>query len=647
MLHETSLLASRQDGTYPRPQLVRAQWRDLSGQWSFAFDDEDAGLVEGWMHDVGAFPLTITVPFPPESAASGIGDPSHHRVLWYRRPVTAADVAATGHAAGRTLVLHFGAVDYRADVWIGGQHIQRHEGGHTPFAVEVPYTGGDIDIVVRVEDDPQDLAQPRGKQDWEARRHVVWYDRTSGIWQPVWLESLPRQHLTHLAWRPSLAGATVQLEVELSERPVSDTVLHVTLRKGDETLATQVLSLIEPRQTMEFSLPALRNGQSHDDYLWSPERPTLIDATIELQTAGQDADAVQSYLGLRDVAEADGRFLLNGRPYAVQGILSQGYWPGSHLAAPNADALRAEVQLIKELGFTTARVHQKIEDPRFMYWADRLGLLLWTEMPSTYEFSVTGTSRLVTEWIDVLRRDSSHPSIVVWVPFNESWGVQQVATSAQQRAAVRALYELTRAIDDSRLVISNDGWEHTRSDLLTIHDYENDPARLHDAYSTPEATRRNLEGFAPNSRQMLVGTPEEVLATSEKPVILSEFGGVSVEPPGNDAWGYRVVETTEHFQEHLAALFDAAHASEGLAGWCYTQLTDTAQETNGLVDENRTPKLPIELIRAIVMGEYRPRNAEPVFGQPRDAGAGSSSNSVSRSLMAVPPIDTDLGEGAQ
>jgi len=598
---------SEQDGSYPRPQLVRPGWLDLAGVWEFEFDDEDRGRDSGWVTRAEPFSRSITVPFPPESPASGIGDTGFHRVMWYRRSVSADEVATAGHEPGRRLLLHFGAVDYRADVWVSGHHVAHHEGGHTPFSAEVPDAAAGFDIVVRVEDDPHDLAQPRGKQDWEEQRHVVWYDRTSGIWQPAWIESVPPQHVAHLAWLPSVADAQATLSIELAERPRAGTRVRIALRAGDEMLADQSVSLTETHSSVVVSIASLRNGQALEDYLWCPERPTLIDATLELEVPGQARDVVGSYLGFRDVGEEGGRFLLNDRPYEIRGVLSQGYWRDSHLAAPHHDALRAEVELIKSLGFTTVRVHQKIEDPRFLYWTDRLGVLVWEEMPSAYEFSATAAARLVAEWTEVVRRDSSHPSVVVWVPFNESWGVQHIATNARQQDLVRSLYHLTKGLDHTRLVISNDGWEHTRSDLLTIHDYENDAVRLLASYGTPEAIRQSLEGIAPSGRRMLIGTEEERAYTAAKPVVLSEFGGVSIEPTGNGTWGYRHVDSHDHFEEHLVGLFAAARESEGLAGWCYTQLTDTAQETNGLADENRIPKLPAGRIRAIVEGgDYVP-----------------------------------------
>ncbi|MGB4136737.1 MAG: glycoside hydrolase family 2, partial [Microbacterium sp.] len=382
MPQESLTSASSQDGRYPRPQLVRASWADLSGPWRFAFDPDDRGVRDEWAKDPSAIAGEIIVPFPPESPASGIGDTAYHRVLWYRRTVTTTEVAEAGHTDGRTLLLHFGAVDFRADVFIDGERVGSHEGGHTPFTVVVPERGASgFDLVVRAEDDPHDLAQPRGKQDWAERRHVVWYDRTSGIWQPVWLESVPRRHVASLVWHADPDAATVRLAVELDGPPTPGSRLSVRLARAGETVATQSAEISGDRATMTLALPGLRNGQARDEWLWSPDRPNLVDAQIELTVPDGETDRLGSYLGIRSVGADAGAFLVNDRPTPIRAVLSQGYWPQSHLAAPDADALRSEAQLVKDLGFTSVRVHQKIEDPRFLFWADRLGLLVWAEMP--------------------------------------------------------------------------------------------------------------------------------------------------------------------------------------------------------------------------------------------------------------------------
>jgi beta-galactosidase/beta-glucuronidase len=517
---------------HPRPQFTRASWADLCGPWAFPVDDADRGTDQGWAQlgsghadPADPFDRTIQVPFPPESPASGIGDPSIHPVVWYRRSVTAEDLAAAGHVPGNTALLHFGAVDHVADVWADGIHLTHHEGGHTPFTVELPTAlvddaPGPITVTVRAQDDADDLTQPRGKQEWRQAPHVIWYDRTTGIWQPVWLESVPTQHLAYLAWSPDLPRTCVDLDLELSRRPLPGTIVRVSLHgPAGELLADVSAAVTGRRERISLPLSTLRNRQELETYLWSPERPVLIDAEVTLvepAAGGEDGDGrdgdgrgpvgprtaasrdvVGSYLGLREVGTADGNFLLNRRPTKVHAVLNQGFWPQSHLAAPSGDALREEVQLILDLGFTTARVHQKIEDPRFLYWADRLGLMIWEEMPSSYDFTATSTARLLAEWQEAIRRDVSHPCIVTWVPFNESWGVQELVDGAPQRDLTRAGYHLTKSLDPTRPVISNDGWEHTRSDLLTIHDYENDPQRLLATYETPQNRARFAGSDAP------------------------------------------------------------------------------------------------------------------------------------------------------
>lgn len=603
MTKTSPMSATAQDGSYPRPQMMRAHWADLGGVWEFSYDDADRGIREEWWRGERAFARQIIVPFPPESRASSIGDTTFHRVVWYRRTLSDADLADAGQHVGHTFLLHFGAVDYRAQVWIDGQYAGAHEGGHTPFSVEVPHAHAGAVIVVRAEDDPHDLSQPRGKQDWQADPHVIWYDRTTGIWQPVWLESVPPTRIGRLRWHPDGTNALVAVDVSV-DGPVDDEITaRVALRLGDEELGSAVGPIAGGRARLTVAIEALRNGQDHERFRWSPEQPTLLDATIELRSpSGDTIDVVSSYVGLRTVGAADGHFLLNGFPYPIRAVLEQGFWPESHLAAPTGEAIREEVELIKELGFNTARLHQKIEDPRFLYWADRLGLLVWAELPSAYEYSDESIERLTSEWLQVLRRDASHPCIAVWVPFNESWGVADLPGSAAQRALTRALYQLTVAYDPTRLVVSNDGWEHTRSDLFTVHDYENDAEVLLARYADSSASGAAMSGREANGRRMVLDEDDRALLMSA-PRVLSEFGGVSLDDSMlADSWGYRIVSSPEALQAQLGSIFGALHAGQGLAGWCYTQLTDTQQETNGLLYANRESKLPLATLRAIITG---------------------------------------------
>lgn len=591
----TASRATAMDGRHPRPQLVRDAWSDLSGPWRFCHDDADAGLAAGWA-GTGDFEHDILVPFPPESEASGIGDTSPHRISWYSRRFGAEELRRAGHHPGNALLLHFGAVDYRCRVWLDGALIGAHEGGHTPFRIDIAEfvaDGAEHLLVIRVEDDPHDIAQPRGKQDWRAQPHVIWYHRTSGIWQPVWLESAPALHVTALRWVTDPRGGRVTAHLELSAVPAEPVRVRISLHHAGGALATVETTVADDEAIVVLPVAALANGQAYEELLWSPEHPRLIDADVQVGD-----DEVRSYVGIRSAHVARGRFFLNDRPYYVRSVLNQGYWPQSHLAAPSASALRDEVRLIKDLGFNAARLHQKFEDPRFLFEADRQGLLVWGEAPATFTFSPAAIERTTREWLEVVRRDFSHPSIVTWVPLNESWGVQHIASDPRMREFARALVSLTKALDPTRPVVSNDGWEQVDTDIVAIHDYEADPDVMRARYATRADVQELIDTVGPAGRVLILSGD-----VAQAPVMLTEFGGISFDmDAAEDAWGYSAATSPEDFDARLSGLMAAVHASTTLAGFCYTQLTDTLQETNGLVRADRTPKLPLERLRAIMTG---------------------------------------------
>ncbi len=589
---------------YPRPQLQRAHWQDLCGPWDFTHDDQDVGRREGWSRGDGPFETTIQVPYPPESELSGIHDSAVHPVVWYRRAVRLEPVGP-----GRRSLLHFGAVDYRAEVWVNGRLVASHEGGHTPFHADITDTlddAGDQVVVVRAEDPVDDPAQPRGKQDWRPAPHDIWYHRTTGIWQPVWIEVVGDLHLTRLDWTPDLVRGRVTLEAELSGAPVDGARLEVRLTRPDRVVAEASVRVGTSVAVGILDIPEARHGQEQGDLFWTPERPNLLDARVALVAPdGRVLDEATSYLGYRSVSVGDGRFLLNGLPYYLRLVLEQGYWPQSHLAAPDDDALRAEVEAVKSLGFNGIRIHQKIEDPRYLAWCDRLGLLVWEEMPSAYAFGPTAVQRVVQEWTEAVRRDRGHPCVVTWVPLNESWGVPTIAQDAAQRDYATALYHLTKALDPTRPVISNDGWEHTRSDILGVHDYAPTGELLAERYRDAEAIDRAVGDQSPGGRRVLL----EGAGEPAQPVVISEFGGLSLAPAEGEEWfGYATVQTADEYLERFAGLVGALLDNPEIAGFCYTQLTDTEQERNGLLTADRSPKLDPERVRAIV---ERPARAVP------------------------------------
>ncbi|MEN9937450.1 MAG: hypothetical protein RLZZ387_4029 [Chloroflexota bacterium] len=579
--------------THPRPQLVRERWTDLNGTWQFAHDDAGVGLTQRWHEHADAFDRTIEVPFPPESRASGVADPAFHPVLWYRRTfrVDAAD------RAGR-LLMHFGAVDYRAQVWLNGRLVAEHEGGHTPFKADISAAlleGDEQTVVVRAEDQPADLTQPRGKQYWEPHPRRIWYHRTSGIWQPVWLEPVPSTYIADVRWTPDLQRGLLGLQVQLNAQPERPLSLRVRLSLAGVTLSDDVYAVERGTLRREIALEPGHLTMSREKLLWSPSSPNLIDAELTLTDGEQAVDRVISYAGVRSAGFSGGRFLLNGRPYYLRLVLEQGYWPESHLAAPSAEALRREVELVKELGFNGVRIHQKVEDPRFLYWCDRLGVLVWGEMAANFVFSALAVERLTREWLDVVRRDYSHPCVVTWVPFNESWGLPDLEGDEAQRHYVRALYHLTKALDPTRPVIGNDGWEHVVSDVYGVHDYALDGETLRERYGTPEAVEQTICSVQPHYRTILLnGSNRE-----GQPIMLTEWGGISYAPSAGTPWfGYGTVTSSEEFLAKYAELMNAILDSPSIAGFCYTQLTDTEQETNGLLTAAREHKLDPKAVRA-------------------------------------------------
>ena len=588
---------------YPRPQLRRADWVDLCGQWQFAYDDGDRGLDEDWADRAEVFDRTITVPFPPESRASGIGESGFHLVVWYRRTFSASV------PDGQRILLHFGAVDYRAQVWVNGQLVATSKGGSDvggEWRVSALVRGDDEHVlVVRAEDDPHDLTQPRGKQDWEPEPHAIWYHRTTGIWQPVWLEHVTDVHVEELRWSFGLTRSALDMFVRLNRKPAGSLRLRVRLTLRDRVLADDIYTVDGVQLTRSIAIDSGQALMRREAILWSPEHPNLVDAELTLMDGETVIDRVESYAGLRSCGAANSRFLLNGHPYYTRMVLEQGYWPDSHLAAPSGEALRREVELIKALGFNGVRIHQKVEDPRFLYWCDRIGLLVWGEMANAYDFSTDGVERFTREWLDVVRRDVSHPSIVTWVPINESWGVLNLEGNPAQREYVRALAHLTRALDPTRPVISNDGWEHLASDILTIHDYTHDAEMIRARYGSRDALARTIREVKPAFRRISM-TDEELAG---EPVVLTEFGGINfATDPDRPHWGYSSAHDAGSFLAAYGELVSAVLDSTDLAGFCYTQLTDTMQETNGLLTENREPKVDIAAIHAI---NTRPSRSMP------------------------------------
>lgn len=576
---------------YPRPQMSRASWISLNGLWRFIFDEQlkyaHPKDIQNWTHQ-------IKVPFAPESQASGIGDTGFHRACWYEREFEI-------NKEDYRVILHFGAVDYLAKVWVNDIFVIEHEGGHTPFSVDITTAlreDGPQKVTVWAEDDPHDLEKPRGKQDWLREPHSIWYPRTTGIWQTVWLERVPQMYIASIRWTPHVQRWEIGFEAFIGGKLKNSTRIALYLHRGDQVLVHDIYEVINGEVHRRIALSDPGIDDYRNDLLWSPERPTLITANIKLWCGEKLIDEVSSYTALRSAHVQRDRFMLNGRPYPLRMVLDQGYWPDSLMTAPNDQALCNDVRLAKAMGFNGVRKHQKIEDPRYLYWADHLGLLVWEEMPSAYRFSTRSISRLTAEWTEVIKRDYSHPCIIMWVPFNESWGVPDLPEALTQRDAVQAFYHLTKTLDPTRPVIGNDGWESTATDVIGIHDYDCNPNTLRERYGPFVKPDELFDRRRPGGRILtLDGYPHR-----GQPIILSEFGGIAFsqrEPSGKKSWGYIKINNRDEFKERYTQLLNVVRTTAMFSGFCYTQFTDTFQEANGLLYADRTPKLSIKnIVRA-------------------------------------------------
>jgi hypothetical protein len=577
------------DFMYPRPQLVRDSWQSLNGSWDFAFDDERRFSSPA---DPIDWDRRILVPFAPEASASGIGDTGYHQSCWYRREF---DI----ERGDDRVILHFGAVDYSARVWVNGIFVVEHMGGHTPFSADISEAlniDGPQVVTVQAIDDPHDLAKPRGKQDWLRDPHSIWYPRTTGIWQTVWLERVASTYISVLRWTPSFEGFEIGCEVRLDGMLHDDLMVGVKIRHGNTVMADDMYKIVGQEAIRKIALSDPGIDDSRNELLWSPERPTLLDAELTLFHNGRAIDRVTSYTALREFTINRDRLMLNGRPYPLRLVLDQGYWPDTLMTAPSDDALRRDVELAKAMGFNGVRKHQKIEDPRYLYWADKLGLLVWEEMPSAYRFSPKAITQMVREWTEAIERDYSHPCVIVWVPFNESWGVPNLTAIQSHRNAVEALYHLTKTLDSTRPVIGNDGWEASATDILGIHDYDCDPAKLRARYEVTDPVRTLFDQRRPGGRILtLDGFPHR-----GQPIVLTEFGGIAFDKgaSGGHTWGYSRANSEESFYNLYRSLLEVVNTTFMFSGFCYTQFADTFQEANGLLCADRTPKIPLEQISA-------------------------------------------------
>jgi beta-galactosidase/beta-glucuronidase len=463
---------------YPRPDWRRPDlnWLSLNGTWALAYDDGDVGLDQGW-HRNGIPDKTIEsskaedlvpkrpieVPFVFQSEASQIHESGAHEVLWYERRFH--DIRSEQEIrSGNRLVLRFGAVDYIAKVYVDGTNVGEHRGGHVPFEFDITESLGsesEHHLIVRVFDSAYDLTQPRGKQYWGPKPESIFYTPSSGIWQSVWLESVPRLRIAdsshgtiirshniekgELDVRVAILGrrageaCSIEVGMALEGVPVDVPIRKKLPRDENFVRFSCNVRFTEDQQSrlrpdfLESAPTTDRSCWRDGVALWSPEHPILYRVVIRLYDANDNLiDKIKTTTGMRSIEweRGDGTFRLNGKPYFQALLLDQGYWPETLMTPPSAEALKEDIILSKSMGFNGCRKHQKVEDPAFFYWADQLGFLVWGEMASAYRFSVDYVDRFDEEWMAMVMRDINHPSVVTWTIANESWGYPDLTNNA-------------------------------------------------------------------------------------------------------------------------------------------------------------------------------------------------------------------------
>jgi len=565
---------------HPRPDLMRKDWLNLNGAWQFEID-RSGTRIEGGPKPVERFSNSIIVPFPPESKLSGIHQRDFMNSIWYRRTF---EVPKTW--AGKAMLLHFGAVDYEARIWINGREVGHHRGGYTPFVMDV--TGsisfeGSNDVVVNALDDNRTHLQASGKQSSKLESYECFYTRVTGIWQTVWIEAVPKTYLSGYRLIPIEDGSRIYVVAKIEGRR-RFTALKVTASLGDKTVASS--------KTEAPAQPALLRISKADLRKWSPEDPILYDLDLEVSDGHGEADVVHSYFGIRNVSIVGDEILLNGRRRFLRLVLDQGYYPDGIYTAPSDDDLRRDIRSSKEMGFDGARLHQKVFEPRFLYWADRLGYLVTGEYADWGADLSNPMAReaILDEWFEVIERDINHPSIIFWTPFNERVFKRQDEPVAD---FLSRMYAITKSLDPTRPVIDSSGYVHVDTDIYDVHDYEQDPSAFSSHY----------DEFGRTGRGLWTNYAEESAAFDGQPVMVSEYGGTwwnPGQPSGDKAWGYgERPTTTGEFLARYRSLTESLLSNPRISASCYTQLYDIEQEVNGLYDYDRRPKFDPREIRKI------------------------------------------------
>lgn len=569
---------------YPRLDFVRDKWMTLNGSWEFLDGTSDT-------------PVQIQVPFPPQSKLSGFEKELISDKIVYQRTFR-----IPADWAGQRIILHFGAVDYKCNVFINNHCIGFHEGGQSSFSFDITDFLSDKDTVlqVAVTDYLHDETIPRGKQFWKSSSEFIWYTQSSGIWQSVWLEPVNDSHLEWIHFTPDIDKGIVEIAYSVSDAASFPCDLEWNITFREHPVSHGCLTVSEKRGKIIvdiFKSKALRGSFHFTGWYWSPEHPNLFTADIFLKSGNTLLDHIVSYFGMRKIQVRNSKVYLNNQPYYQKLLLDQGYWKNGLITAPSQENYIQDIKKAKEMGFNGCRKHEKTEDPVFLYWADKLGFLVWESTASFWSFSTQSAAIFSQEWARTIHRDYNHPCIILWNMLNESWGVPALYSNPQQQHFTRSLYHLAHSLDPTRLVIANDGWEMTENDICAFHSYKHGSSNDSDSQLAFSTGLKSLSGL-----EKLVEKPlfAEGFVYENQPVMLTEAGGISLGTRCNpDSWGYSDTDSEEDFLTAYRHVIQSIYSSDLLCGFCYTQLADIQQEQNGLLNEDHQFKIDPQKIREI------------------------------------------------
>ena len=525
---------------YPRPQFVRDNWKNLNGEWNFTFDDENIGEQKEFFN---IFPKDkkIVVPFTYETKMSGISNQSIHENIWYSKNINFERI-------DKRFILHFEGSDFITKLWINGKYVGMNIGGYHRFSFDITnfLTEGSNNFTIKIEDSLS-KSQPRGKQRYKNESWKCWYVQTTGIWKTIWLEEVSDTYIVSSKLTPRYDENNIK--VELLTNLNEDTNANYELET--EILFDNKIINVDKRTIEKDFIMYIIDIKDDEVKHWSPKTPNLYDINYKLYKDGELIDEVSSYFGMRKISIDKDKLLLNDKEIYLKMLLDQGYWAESGLTPPNEEAIIKDIEIVKEYGFNGIRKHQKIEDERFLYYCDTNGILVWSEMANCYEFNDISAKYFTYEWQKVVEQNYNHPSIITWVPINESWGIPEVSTNIEEQQFTEKIYNITKLLDTTRPVICNDGWQHTIADIITIHDYKQSGEELYDAYNSNLDILNNK--IPHNGDRKLFS---EGYKYSGQPIIMSEYGGIALN--SESGWGYgKQVKDEDEFIERFEALTNA------------------------------------------------------------------------------------------